>query len=61
MKSLGDTSLKSKLNNIVRDVFSDKVLVFVHEANGFMPIRNLEPLECYRITHGGPRCKYVLH
>ena len=60
VKNFRNTNLKSGLNDIVRSVFSDKVLVFVHETNGYRPVRNLKPLECYRITHGGPRCKYIL-
>jgi hypothetical protein len=53
-------SLKIRLDTIVRDVFLDKILVLVDNELGYKPIKNLEPLECYRLTHGGPRCKYVL-
>ena len=55
-----ETSLKSKLNNVIRHVFSDKKLVFVNKEKGYKIIDDYNKLVCYRITQGGPRCKYPL-
>jgi hypothetical protein len=54
-----DKTLKDVLNDIVRSVFIDKILVFVHENNGYKPISELNRIICYRITSGSPRCKYL--
>lgn len=54
-----DHSLKEKLNNLVRNIFSDVKLVLVHERNGYKPITDLKKIYCNRITSGNPRCKVV--
>lgn len=51
--------LKDKLNNIVRSVFKDKVLVFVDGHMGFKPIIVQDNIFCNRITSGSPRCKFL--
>jgi len=60
LKFFKEDSLKSKLNKVVRDVFLDKKLVLVNKKMGYKIINNYENLVCYRITQGGPRCKYPL-
>jgi len=52
------TSLKIKLNTIVRNVFNGLRLVLVHKNKGYKPIQNLENIYCNRITSGAPRCKF---
>lgn len=52
------TSLKIKLNTIVRNVFKGLRLVLVHKNKGYKPIQNLENIYCNRITSGAPRCKF---
>lgn len=50
-------SLKQKLNELVRSIFTDIKLVLVHEENGYKPITDLNLIYCNRITSGNPRCK----
>lgn len=53
----GDITLKQKLNELVRSVFTDIKLVLVHEHYGYKPITELNSIYCNRITSGNPRCK----
>lgn len=50
--------LKNKLNNVVRNIFHNRILVLVHEINGYKPIKKINNIRCYRVTHGNPRVKY---
>lgn len=50
--------LKNTLNNVVRNIFHNRILVLVHEINGYKPIKKINNVRCYRITHGNPRVKY---
>ena len=54
-----ESSLKERLNEIVRELFYDKTLVFVDETKGYKPVTDLSKIVCYRITSGAPRCKYI--
>ncbi|MXV37117.1 hypothetical protein GO491_00280 [Flavobacteriaceae bacterium Ap0902] len=52
-----DISLKEKLNELVRSIFTDIKLVLVHKDKGFKPITDMDLFYCNRITSGNPRCK----
>lgn len=52
-----NSTLREKLNSIIRNVFSNVRLVLVHEKLGFKPISELNTVYCNRITSGLPRCK----
>ena len=54
-----DISLKEKLNQLVRSIFTDIKLVLVHKVNGYKPITDLNKIYCNRITSGNPRCKIL--
>lgn len=54
-----DLSLKEKLDNLVRSIFTDTKLVLVHKKLGFKVISDLEKIYCNRITSGNPRCKVL--
>jgi len=54
-----NTTLKHELDKLVRSVFIGIRLVFVHKQKGFKPIKNIQKIYCYRITHGGPRCRFI--
>ena len=58
LQKFKQTSLKIKLNTIVRNVFKGLRLVLVHKNKGYKPIQNLENIYCNRITSGAPRCKF---
>lgn len=48
-----------KLTDIIRSYFTDKILIIVDEIKGYKPLKtDMDKLICYRITSGGPRCKY---
>ena len=57
LKILKDQTLKEHLNDMVREVFDDLILVIVDEQKGYMPISSIEKIYCHRITSGGPRCR----
>lgn len=59
LKVLKYVTFKEKLNDIIRGVFNDLVLVVVDTNKGFMPISSIESIFCYRITSGTPRCKIL--
>ncbi|MFW9879006.1 MAG: hypothetical protein ACFFG0_38495 [Candidatus Thorarchaeota archaeon] len=59
MQEFSNESILQKLTRFVRDFFRDKVLVLVHEQYGYKPTTQIDNIECYRITHGNPRCKYI--
>jgi hypothetical protein len=50
-------SLKEKLNNLVRSIFTDIKLVLVQKDKGYKPVTDLNKIYCNRITSGNPRCK----
>jgi len=52
-------SLREKLNELVRGVFTDIKLVLVHKEKGYKPITDLQKIYCNRITSGNPRCKIL--
>ena len=54
-----NSSLKEKLNDLVREIFTDIKLVLVHETMGYKPITDLTKIYCNRITSGNPRCKVL--
>ena len=58
LQILKNTTLKTELNSIVRNVFNGLRLVLVHDKKGYKPIQNLKNIYCNRITSGGPRCKF---
>ena len=60
IKMFNNCTLLEKLNEIIRNVFKNKFLVFVDEIKGYKPITKLHYIICYRITHGKPRCKYIM-
>ncbi len=54
-----NVSLKEKLNQLVRSIFTDIKLVLVHKDKGYKPITDLNKIYCNRITSGNPRCKIL--
>jgi hypothetical protein len=52
-------SLKEKLNELVRSIFTSIKLVLVHKTKGYKPITDLTKIYCNRITSGNPRCKLL--
>lgn len=60
LKYFKEKTVKQYFNEIVRDVFNDKILVLVDKKKGFMPINDLNKIVCCRITSGAPRCKYLI-
>ena len=52
-------SLKEKLNNLVRSIFTDIKLVLVQKDKGYKPVTDLNKIYCNRITSGNPRCKIL--
>lgn len=50
-------SVKSRVNNIIRDYFTDITLIIVHRTKGYMIIGDVSSLYCNRITSGNLRCK----
>ena len=52
-------SLREKLNELVREIFTDIKLVLVHENRGYKPITEMQKIYCNRITSGNPRCKIL--
>jgi len=52
-------SLKEKLNNLVRSIFTDIKLVLVQKDKGYKPVTDLNKIYCNRITSGNPRCKII--
>lgn len=59
LEVLRNKTFKEKLNEIIRDVFNDLILVIVDADKGFMAISSIESIFCYRITSGSPRCKIL--
>lgn len=55
MKIFAISSLKDRLNCIVRGYFANIRLIIVDEKNGYMPIQDLSRISCIRITSGNPR------
>ena len=54
-----DISLRDKLDDLVREIFTDIKLVLVHEDKGYKPITDMSKIYCNRITSGNPRCKIL--
>lgn len=52
-------TLCEQLNDIVRDTFKHKILVFVDKHKGFYPVKNMNMIICNRITQNLPRGKYI--
>lgn len=59
LKYFYQDDLKKQLNNIVRGLFKETLLIIVDEKKGYLPIKNMENIYCNRITSGAPRCKFV--
>lgn len=52
-------TLKEKLNELVKGIFTNIKLVLVHKQHGYQPVTDLDKIYCNRITSGNPRCKIL--
>lgn len=56
--SLGDKSLKEKLDECVREEATAMTLIIVHEQRGWLVVGETAGVTCPRITRGAPRIEY---